>query len=247
MFEIFRGWLESFDKVVHAPTQKRVLSRGNYLWNLMTEQDLEHCDINVLLDASRYFYPYKLAFDNIEKNQRRSMKRHSRELLNLIKQSFQSNLFYKQKASEIVNKVKPDFELGDPAREIEALILCDGSVRPMGSGCGFVLKSTTPSRAAEPIEVKVSVPCGVKNSLKAEWMAMVYALKTASALGLKSIRVHVDAMGLCDLLKGKASLSWSVEEAELLEAACQFEHLEVLKVPRVFNFEADRLAFSAAS
>lgn len=212
----------------------------------MTEKGLEHCDINVLLDASRYFYPYKLAFENIEKSQRRSMRRHSRELLNLIKQSFQSNLFYKQKASEVVNKVKPDFELGDPSREIEALILCDGSVRPHGSGCGFVLKTAGTDEQSNAMEVKVAVPCGVKNSLKAEWMAMVYALKTASALGFKSIRVHVDAMSLCDLLKGKASLSWSVEEAELLEAACLFEHLEVLKVPRVFNFEADRLAFSAA-
>lgn len=245
LFQSFNQWIDSFHLLVLKPSQIKVVSKGIELKKLKEELLLDAHETNLFMDCTRTFYPYKLAFDIKDKTYRRSLKRHGKEILSLIRQSFQLSCELNEENPHNLLQEKPSFQLGDPSISPEILVQCDGSVRPSGSGCGFVIKSLeNPNKPI--VKIRGSVPTEFKNSLKAEWQALIFALKTAKSIGAKSIRVHVDAMGLCDLLNGKAKLSWSVEEAELIKAACEFDNIEVVKVPRVFNYEADRLAYKAA-
>ena len=120
----------------------------------------------------------------------------------------------------------------------------DGSFKNGMAGIGAVLTSPygfSPVTAVSPV--------WVDGPVEAEILALKLVLATALSEGVLNLEVGVDASFLIVYLqKGKLRSSFKPpihqEFLELLRLTQKFNYLKVSKIPRCFNYAADRLAAS---
>ncbi len=114
---------------------------------------------------------------------------------------------------------------------------CDGSFRAGHGYAGFLLRDAQSRLIAEAsarIESHSSNDCEVQ--------ALQLLLGAALGMGVQSLHVHVDAAGLGHFVAGKAPLRFAVQESLVQRLLAQFEHVRLIKVPRLYNVEADALS-----
>ncbi|MDO8416351.1 MAG: ribonuclease H family protein [Agitococcus sp.] len=117
------------------------------------------------------------------------------------------------------------------------LAYCDGSFSHNTGGAGVLILDLQ----LEPlVEISRAVP--VQSAFLAELSAMTMALQTLLALDMRHAILHVDAQGLLTTLTGSSEPRYGHERAQILELVQAFAFLQIILVPRLFNFRADRLA-----
>jgi hypothetical protein len=114
---------------------------------------------------------------------------------------------------------------------------CDGSFRQGRGYAGLVLRDAAGALLAE---VSVRVPAAASHDTEVQ--ALRLTLATARALGVSALRVHVDAAGLANYAQGTAALKDCVQESLIQLLLAQFDFIELVKVPRLYNGHADALA-----
>ncbi len=133
------------------------------------------------------------------------------------------------------------------------VIRTDGAARgnPGPAAAGAVLIDGDAPDALDPLArpiASISDYLGVQTNNVAEYTAVVRALRLASELGARDVRLLLDSMLIVEQLNGR----WKVRDAKLLplneEARAilrTFVHWSVVHVRRALNSAADQLANEA--
>ncbi|MBL7068469.1 MAG: ribonuclease HI family protein [Candidatus Omnitrophica bacterium] len=125
------------------------------------------------------------------------------------------------------------------------LIYIDGAARgnPGPAGIGVVILDENKNKVKE-----YSKHLGSATNNTAEYNALIYALQEAHMLGVKDVVLHTDSELVAKQLKGEFRVK-NANIKPLFEQAVHlingFEKVEVKRIDRSLNKEADRLANKA--
>ncbi len=125
------------------------------------------------------------------------------------------------------------------------LIYIDGAARgnPGPAGIGVIIQDENKKRIKE---YKRHIGNATNNT--AEYTALIYALQEAHMLGVKKVTLHTDSELVANQLKGEfrvknKSLKLLFDQA--IHLINGFEKVEVKRIDRSLNKDADRLANAA--
>lgn len=113
---------------------------------------------------------------------------------------------------------------------------CDGSYRDGKGYAGVLLRDMHGALVSE-----ASVHVAASSPHDSEVKALLLMLSMALGLGARSLQVHVDAAGLSSIASGVAPLRFCVQESLVQDLLSQFNYVKLVKVPRLYNVQADAL------
>ncbi len=126
------------------------------------------------------------------------------------------------------------------------IIHTDGGSRgnPGHSGIGIVIEKKLPNGELELVE-EYNEYIGIATNNQAEYQAILWAIKRAYSLGLKSIDCYLDSQLIVRQLNGEYKVKNSdlkLIYKEILEILPNFDSISFQDVRREFNSKADELA-----
>jgi hypothetical protein len=227
-------FLNAVDAEVEVALQHPQLGRLDHLAGVLLAQagTSSMATLNTLLELYRVLKLESL--DRLlepERSATRVKRALFRELWHLARREVQAQLGREVKAVDQVL-----YEHG----QVTASLYhgwCDGSFRAGHGYAGFLLRDANARLIAEAsarIESASSNDCEVQ--------ALQLLLGAALGLGVQSLHVHVDSAGLGTFAVGRAPLRFAVQESLIQRLLSQFEHVKLIKVPRLYNHEADALS-----
>ena len=132
--------------------------------------------------------------------------------------------------------------LGRTIEQSEARAFVDGSLKQGVAAVGFSIEVGVDGPAVE-----ASLRVDADDPTECELEALRHALRMVHALGLSALRVFTDAQALVALFSPSSKLASSVIGRTIIDLAEKLDAFEIVKVPRLYNHRADRLAAAAAA
>jgi hypothetical protein len=185
---------------------------------------------NSLLDVYRALKLHSLALEE-DREQARVHRALFRELWHLMRRRIQALLG--REVRPITRVLYRKGSITGPVFDA----WCDGSFRQGRGYAGFVLRAPDGATLLE-----ASMRVSARASHDTEVQSLRLTLASALALGIDHLRVHVDAAGLANYTNGTAALKDCVQESVIEQLLAQLRFVELIKVPRLYNWEADALA-----
>lgn len=132
--------------------------------------------------------------------------------------------------------VNPELQFGVPSAP-DWIGFSDGSHKHDRAAIGVILRQ----REGEG-EAEISITLHDVQALQAELAAATVALKTLAVLGAQHVQLNVDSLGVLRAFEQRLPLKYCLEEADIAILVSRFSSVKVTLVPRLDNYQADRLA-----